>query len=67
MLTRQERNRAIRVAEALWRDLDNHERWGLGDQLVLGDFDWMDWFSDPPPKGTIAALDKLRIEWEGMI
>lgn len=31
------------------------------DAMILGDFDWRDWFADPPPKGFRAgAYDAAR-------
>lgn len=43
--------------------LDKHE---LGDQLVLGDFDWRDWFRSKPSSAFMNGVDAARIHWEIM-
>lgn len=55
---------ASSLAKQFWSQLTDRERWELGDQLVLGDFDWRDWLSEPPPRGFLDALDKERMLWE---
>ena len=40
--------REYKAGAAAYRRLNSYERGQLGDQLVVGDFDWMDWFSDRP-------------------
>lgn len=52
------------AARRLWQGLSEEQRGELGDQLVLGGFDWMDWMEEPPPKGFLVALDEERIRWE---
>ena len=42
------RNREYQAGAAAYRRLDRYAKGDLGDQLVLGEFDWMDWFSDKP-------------------
>lgn len=42
------RNREYQAGAAAYRHLSRHDKEELGDQLVLGEFDWMDWFSDRP-------------------
>jgi hypothetical protein len=37
-----------RDGAAAYRRLSREDKQKLGDQLVLGEFDWMDWFSDKP-------------------
>jgi len=37
-----------KAGAAAYRRLDRRSKDHLGDQLVLGEFDWMDWFSDRP-------------------
>jgi hypothetical protein len=64
MLTLEQRNKAERAAKALWGSLDNAARGELGDALVLGTFDWLDWTDQPHPPGMLAALDRLRMNWE---
>ena len=41
-------SREYKAGAAAYRRLDRSAKGELGDQLVLGDFDWMDWFSDKP-------------------
>lgn len=56
----RERQRALRYFAKLTTD----ERHELGDALVLGDFDWMDWFDERPTLVFLRALDDARIHWE---
>ena len=42
------RMRAQSEAVVAYRRLDRRAKGELGDQLVEGSFDWMDWFSDRP-------------------
>jgi hypothetical protein len=42
-----------------WSDLGE-----LGDQLVLGTFDWTDWFDRRPEPGFLAEADERRIQRE---
>ncbi len=64
MLTTEQKNAAYRAAKKLWDSLDNAARGELGDALVLGTFNWLDWMDQPHPPGMLAALDKLRMDWE---
>jgi hypothetical protein len=48
----------------LWDSLDNEARGVVGDELVLGTFNWGDWTELPRPIGALAALDRLRMNWE---
>jgi hypothetical protein len=64
MLNQEQQNKAERAAKALWDSLDNAARGELGDALVLGTFNWLDWTDGPRPPGMLAALDKLRMNWE---
>ena len=41
-------SREYKAGAAAYRRLDRRSKDHLGDQLVLGEFDWMDWFSDRP-------------------
>jgi len=66
MLGRKERETAERVAKRLWDGLDTSERHQLGDDLVFGCFDWGEWFERKPPRGTVNALDRMRLHWEIM-
>jgi hypothetical protein len=53
-----------RSAERFWDSLTPVEKWQLGDDLVLGAFDWRDWLSSPPPIGFLSIVDHLRLLWE---
>jgi hypothetical protein len=64
MLTTTERDKAERAAKVLWDSLDNEARGVVGDELVLGTFNWGDWTELPRPIGALAALDRLRMNWE---
>lgn len=64
MLTLEQRNKAERAARAFWDSLDNESRGVVGDELVLGTFNWGDWTELPRPIGALAALDRLRIASE---
>ena len=44
----REQSREYKAGAAAYRRLDRSAKGELGDQLVMGDFDWMDWFSDRP-------------------
>ena len=44
----REHSAAYKAGAAAYRRLDRRARGELGDQLVEGSFDWMDWFSDKP-------------------
>ncbi len=47
-----------------FRSLPTHERWELGDALVLGTFCWADWLDTKPPPGFLGGVDYERILWE---
>jgi hypothetical protein len=44
----REQSREYKAGAAAYRAMNSYEKGQLGDQLVMGDFDWMDWFSDRP-------------------
>jgi hypothetical protein len=44
----REHSAAYKAGAAAYRRLDRRAKGELGDQLVEGSFDWMDWFSDKP-------------------
>jgi len=52
------------AAREFWEGLDSASRWTLGDALVLGDFDWRDWFTSKPTRVFLDELDQTRIHWE---
>ena len=51
-------------ARAFWKSLSTHDRWELGDQLVLGSFDWRDWMDRKPSAAFLNELDAERMYWE---
>lgn len=54
-------------ARKFWNGLSNADRWVLGDQLVLGDFDWSEWMSRQPSAEFLREVDKLRMDWESRL
>ena len=61
------RTKARRAAKELFDRLSPNELWEVGDALVLGYFDWRDYWNDPPPKGTTNELWKLIQAREEML
>jgi hypothetical protein len=59
-MTRQ----GVDQAQRLWRELTSEQRFDLGDQFVLGGFDWGDWFEEDRLPGAIGELERLRTLWE---
>ena len=59
MTTRAERRQREREkAKSWWSQLTPDERFDLGDQLVLGCFNWQDWgFSKPPSSTFLNEVD----------
>lgn len=51
-------------ARRWFTELTDIQKGELGDQLVLGTFDWRDWFDTRPPKGFMAEVDRERLRWE---
>ena len=47
-----------------FRSLDNGEKGQLGDDLVLGAFDWGDWFYVKPSRQFIQGVENERMLWE---
>jgi hypothetical protein len=47
-----------------WKGLDRRDRFELGDQFVLGTFDWRDWFTKKPSRVFLDEVDRERILWE---
>lgn len=63
-LTVREAMRERAKAGEFWRGLDTSSRLELGDQLVLGELDWRDWFASKPTSAFLEELDNERILWE---
>jgi hypothetical protein len=58
------RHEKERAAE-FWRGLDSSERFELGDQLVLGTFNWREWGLPTLPGSVfLNHVDYLRMLWE---
>lgn len=52
-------------AKRFWDSLDSQSRGEIGDQLVLGTFDWRDWgFERKPTRSFLTWLDYYRMLWE---
>jgi len=51
-------------ARKFFKDLDHQVIFELGDQLVLGAFDWVDWFDDEPSAIFMNELERLRVNYE---
>jgi hypothetical protein len=66
MKSETERDRAL--ARIFWESLSHHERWEVGDQLVLGEFDALDWADRFPgirvSGAFLGEIDRMRILWE---
>lgn len=52
------------IANNFWKQLSPTDRDELGNQFVLGNYDWKDWWIDPPQKGVMNEVEKLRMLWE---
>ena len=48
-------------ARDFWQALTPAEKDELGCQLVLGRFNWMDWFTAPPPPGFMNKVEYERL------
>jgi len=51
-------------AQEFWDSLSPSQRWDIGDELVLGTFDWRDWLPSKPEPGFLNHVDYLRMLWE---
>jgi hypothetical protein len=51
-------------AKAIWNTWDNQTRWNFGDSLVLGSYDWMDFFEDKPKPEVKRELIRLSDDFE---
>jgi hypothetical protein len=58
------RDKARAAAKRFWNSLDHADRNRLGDEFVLGTFDWSEWFDRKPAAGVLSEVDRLRIDWE---
>ena len=52
-------------ARTFWKALSRQDKGALGDGLVLGDVDWMDWGFDKRPSAAFRnEVDYQRTLWE---
>ena len=47
-----------------FNSLSSSDKFSLGDQLVLGEFDWRDWFDSKPSSIFMNAVEAARMHWE---
>lgn len=55
--------------EAWFKSLVDADKWELGDQFVLGTFDWRDWadmagWSKKPSRAFLQGAETARLQWE---
>ena len=60
-LTVRERQREQEKARRAWDALDKRQQADLGDALVLGTFDWIDWFDVEPSGAFMNELGRLFV------
>lgn len=60
----KERMAEQKAARDYWSRLTTSDKWLLGDVLVLGEFDWRDWFHKKPSRAFLNEIDQERILWE---
>jgi hypothetical protein len=61
----RERMRETEKARKFWQSLSTADRWALGDQMVLGELDYLDWFDGKRPSSAfMMELDYQRALWE---
>lgn len=63
-MTVRERMRDEERAKKWWAGLTDDQRWALGDALVLGEFDWREWFEHKESRAFMNELDQQRMLWE---
>lgn len=64
-MTRRKRENEREKARRFFQGLSREQRFLLGDELVLGTFEWRDWgLSSKPSAAFLDELDQDRIEWE---
>lgn len=50
-----------------FKELSTPEKWELGDQFVLGSFDWTDWLEKKPTSAFLNGADEERMYWQDML
>jgi hypothetical protein len=65
-LTVRERMRERERAEEWIDSMSSHDLGELGDEFVLGTFDWRDWLNSKPSGEFLRAADERRIYREIM-
>jgi hypothetical protein len=53
-----------KAGAAFFDGLRTEQKWDLGDELVLGTFDWGEWFDRKPSRAFMDGVDEARINWE---
>lgn len=48
-----------RRATKFWESLERHQKALLMDDLILGTFDWTEWFETKPSKAQLDQIDYL--------
>lgn len=57
--------REKKEAQKFWASLSSSDRGELGDQFVLGGFDWRDWgFNKRPTSAFMNEVEACRLDWE---
>lgn len=54
-------------AKKFWESLSSEQRWAIGDDLVLGTLDHLDWFGRKETAAFLNALDYHRMLWEDTV
>jgi len=63
--TREVRNADYEKGAQWYKKLSRTDKWELGDQLVLGSFDWHDWgFASKPSSAFMNGAERERMLWE---
>lgn len=63
-LTVRERAAERARGRAWFNSLGASDRGRLGDELVLGEFDWRAWLPSKPTSAFLNGADAARMEWE---
>lgn len=54
-----------KTAGRTWFDgLGSGDKWNIGDALVLGTFEWIDWFERKPSAPFMHGVEDARMHWE---
>ena len=62
---RSDRIKRERAKGRRWfESLTHHEKWQLGDDFVLGTFEWREWFDTKPSSAFLRGAEDARLYWE---